>query len=99
MNGVIITNEVKRYHGIAVSLCICNDCFLGPFAIASLILRILKALCLLVPFRVDVFVPEVFRVQIEVIVIDFQLKGCMCFKIIGCLTRKKDILDKYDQTG
>jgi len=33
MNGVIIANEVKLYHGIAVSLRICNDCFIGPFAI------------------------------------------------------------------
>ena len=33
MNGVVITNEVKLYHGIAVSLRICNDCFIGPFAI------------------------------------------------------------------
>jgi Mn2+/Fe2+ NRAMP family transporter len=33
MNGVVIANEVKLYHGIAVSLRICNDCFIGPFAI------------------------------------------------------------------
>jgi hypothetical protein len=33
MNGVIIANEVKLYHGIAVSLRICNDCFIVPFAI------------------------------------------------------------------
>jgi 5-methylcytosine-specific restriction enzyme B len=33
MNGVIIANQVKLYHGIAVSLRICNDCFIGPFAI------------------------------------------------------------------
>jgi hypothetical protein len=37
MNGVIIANEVKLYHGIAVSLRICNDCFIGPFAIVGLI--------------------------------------------------------------
>ena len=33
MNGVVIANEVKLYHRIAVSLRICNDCFIGPFAI------------------------------------------------------------------
>ena len=33
MNGVVIANEVKLYHGIAVPLHICNDCFIGPFAI------------------------------------------------------------------
>jgi hypothetical protein len=33
MNGVIIANEVKLYQWIAVSLRICNDCFIGPFAI------------------------------------------------------------------
>jgi hypothetical protein len=37
MNGVIIANQMKLYHGIAVSLHICNDCFIGPFAIARCI--------------------------------------------------------------
>ena len=36
MNGVVIANEVKLYHGIAVSLRICNDCFIGPFAIVKI---------------------------------------------------------------
>jgi hypothetical protein len=40
----------------------------------------LKALCL------DVFVPGVFRVPVKAIIMDFQLKECMSFKIIGCLT-------------
>jgi hypothetical protein len=44
-------------------------------------------------YLVDVFFPGVFRVSIKVIVIDFQMKGCMSFKIIGCLTRK------YASTG
>ena len=30
--------------------------------------------------------PEIFGISIEVIVIDFQSKGCMSFKIIGCLS-------------
>ena len=36
MNGVIIANQVKLYHGIAVLLRIYNDCFIGPFAIAEI---------------------------------------------------------------
>jgi hypothetical protein len=35
MSGVVIANEVKLYYEIAVSLRICNDCFIGPFAIVS----------------------------------------------------------------
>jgi hypothetical protein len=48
--------------------------------LASLILRILKTLCL------NIFVPRVFRVPIKVIVIDFQLKESMPVKIAGRLT-------------
>jgi hypothetical protein len=45
---------------------------------APLILRILKVLYL------DVFVPRVFRVPIEVIVIYFRLKECSSFKFTEC---------------
>jgi hypothetical protein len=52
--------------------------------LAPLILRILKALCL------NIFIPRIIRVPIEVIVIDFRLEGCMSFKIIGRLTSVND---------
>jgi hypothetical protein len=35
MNEFSIANEVKIYHRIAVLLRICNDCFIGSFAIVK----------------------------------------------------------------
>jgi hypothetical protein len=42
MSGVVIANEVKLYYEIAVSLRICNDCFIGPFAIGGGFREIVK---------------------------------------------------------
>ena len=42
MNGVIIANEVELYHGIAVSLRMCNNCFISPFAIVGVVKGLLK---------------------------------------------------------
>jgi hypothetical protein len=47
---------------------ISNSPLLPRYKLASLILGILKALCL------DVFVPRIFRIPIEGIVIHFRLK-------------------------
>ena len=42
--------------------------------------QILKALCL------NIFIPGIFRVSIEMIVIHFPLKECIFSKIAACLT-------------
>jgi len=39
MNGIVIANEVKLYYRVAMSLRICNDFFIWPFAIELMIAR------------------------------------------------------------
>jgi hypothetical protein len=60
-----------------------QDCHPSRLKSTSLILRILKVLCLLVPFRVNVFVPGIFKVPIEVIVIDGELKTDIIHDVWG----------------